>query len=74
MKVIFRYVNQEFTYAEGPKTDLIVCAYYQIAFDEIVKLCGDTNDLIYNYAVSKMSGTISKDIHKYSQNIHSKNE
>ncbi len=67
MKLILGYVNREFTDAKGPKTDLIVCAYYQIAFDEIVKLCGGMNDLIFNYAVSKMSDTTNKDIHKYSQ-------
>lgn len=67
MKVILGYVSQEFANAKGPKTDLIVCAYYQIAFDEIITLCGDMNDLIFNYAISQMSGTISKDIHKYSQ-------
>lgn len=67
MKVVFGYVSQEFANAQGPKTDLVVSAYYQIAFDEIVARCGDMNDLIFSYSVSKVSGTISKDIHRYLQ-------
>lgn len=67
MKVVFGYVSQEFANAQGPKTDLVVSAYYQIAFDEIVARCGDMNDLIFSYSVSKVSGTISTDIHRYLQ-------
>lgn len=67
MKVVFGYVSQKFSNAQGPKTDLVVSAYYQIAFDEIVARCGDMNDLIFSYSVSKVSGTINKDIHRYLQ-------
>lgn len=67
MKVIFGYVSQEFSNAKGPKTDLVVSAYYQIAFDEIVTQCGDMDELIFNYSASKVSGIISKDIHRYLQ-------
>lgn len=67
MKVVFGYVSQEFANAQGPKTDLVVSAYYQIAFDEIVARCGDMNDLIFSYSVSKVSGTINTDIHRYLQ-------
>lgn len=67
MKVVFEYISQEFANAQGPKTDLVVSAYYQIAFDEIVARCGDMNDLIFCYSVSKVSGAISKDIHRYLQ-------
>ncbi|MBR5285800.1 MAG: hypothetical protein IKU30_02770 [Clostridia bacterium] len=69
MKIVFEYVSNELSNKQETKTDLIVSAYYQIAFDEIISRCGDMNDLIFSYSVSKVSGTISKDIHKYLQMI-----
>ncbi len=67
MKVVFGYVSREFSNAKGLKTDLVVSAYYQIAFDEIVAQCGDMDELIFSYSASKVSGVISKDIHRYVQ-------
>lgn len=69
MKVVFGYISNEFAKAQGPKTDLVVCAYYQIAFDEILARCNDMNDLIFSYSAAKATGIIGKDIHKYLQMI-----
>lgn len=65
MKVVFEYVSQEFANAQEPETDLVISAYYQIAFDEIVTRYGDMNALIFSYSDSKVSGTINKDLHRY---------
>lgn len=69
MKVVFGYISSEFANTQGPKTDLVVSAYYQIAFDEILVRCNDINDLIFSYSATKATGIIGSDNHKYLQMI-----
>lgn len=68
-KIIFLNISKEFETARGSKTDLVVSAYYQVAFDEIIARCGDVNNLLYSYSASKMKGAVSNDVHKYLQMI-----
>lgn len=69
MKIVFGNISNKFAKAHGPKTDLVVCAYYQIAFDEILAHCNDMNDLIFSYSATKATGIVGSDIHKYLQMI-----
>ena len=69
MKIVFGNISNEFANAQGLKTDLVVCAYYQIAFDEILARCNDMNDLIFSYSATKATGIVGSDIHKYLQMI-----
>lgn len=67
MKLVFGYISQELVNAKGPQADLVVCAYYQIAFDEIVSRCGDMNDFIFECAALKVTGANDNNPHKYMQ-------
>lgn len=69
MKIIFGNISQQFADAQGSRTDLVVSAYYQVAFDEMLAIFGDQNDLMQHYAVSKATDAIDNDIHKYLQMI-----
>ena len=69
MKLVLGHVSREFDAAKGSKTDLVVCAYYQIAFDEMMAYCGDANDLLLHYSAFKATGFIERNIHKYLQMI-----
>ena len=65
MKIVFGSISQQFENNHG--SDMLVCSYYQIALDVISDKNGDMNDFIFTYTVSKMSGEVNADIHRYLQ-------
>ena len=69
MKIIFGNISQEFAEAQGSRTDLVVSAYYQVAFDEMLASFGDQNDLMHHYAVFKSGVAMNSSTHKYLQMI-----
>lgn len=67
MKIVFGNISQQLENNNGANTDMMICAYYQIALDVISDKNGDMNDFIFTYTVSKMSGEVNVDIHRYLQ-------
>lgn len=67
MKIVFGDISQRFETSQGIDTDMMVSSYYQIALDVIADKNGDMNDFIFTYTVSKMSGEVNGDIHRYLQ-------
>ena len=65
LKIVFCDITRQFEDRKHTNIDMLICSYYQIAFDSVLKQTGDMEDFVFEYVTSRMSGTSGVGIDDY---------